>query len=429
MKSYPLEGVGSIFSNESDTFTSIGVKINPSLEGVDFTDEMLKEKTRDGLKRLLSLEFCWLPTEIVEAYNNASTEEKRKEVLVGKVYSNCRLNCKGCFAKQPDLFKGHNLIYPEKILELIEESVKSLGTKTIKYLGPTEFFRDPNVFKWLDRLNKLGVLISIFVKDPLFGDDSEVEKMFGDQGFHTSEVLVARLAEYKNLRILFNFRSFDEYLTNDLVSGGFSGKENYAGNYKTIQTRALQLFYKYFAKREIEQGKEARLVIINAPLTEETVGEAFEIFKYFLDKGVITCSAPSMKSGCGRGLYKDMKKSFLKKLHNQYAKMFKYSLQRELISKEYLEQYGPSPYAGICHCVQLCSGLLIRETGQMLRCPGADHDEWRDNVSPKDLLEKGIVWAWRRTRNYAEKERVNIGCLAKAKIFTKEFDAEVLKKI
>lgn len=429
MKTYPLEDAASIFLSDSDIFASVGVKVNPSLEGIKFTDEVLAEKTEDGLKKLLSLEFCWLPAKIVEAYNNALTEEARSEVLIGKVYSNCRLNCKGCFAKQPNLFGGNPLIHPDKILDLIEESVKNLGTKTVKYLGPTEFFRDPDVFKWLDRFEKMGVMFSVFVKDPLFGDDNEVEKMFGKQGFHTAEQLVAKLAQYRNLRILFNFRSFDENLTNNLVSGGFAGKENYAGNYKTVQTRALQLFYDYFAKREIEQGKEARLVIINAPLTEETVDEAFQIFKYFLDRGMITCSAPSMKSGCGRGLYKGMKKSFLKKLHAQYAKIFRYSLQRGLINNEYLEKYGPSPYAGICHCAQLCSGLLIRETGQLLRCPGADHDEWRDSISPKDLFEKGMAWAWQKTRNYAEKSRVNIGCLAKAKIFTKEFDAEVLKKI
>ena len=132
----------------------------------------------------------------------------------------------------------------------------------MKYLGPTEFFRDKDVFNWLDRLDALGAVISIFVKDPLFGDDEEVEKMFGDQDFHTAEQLVAKLAQYRNLRILFNFRSFDEDLTNDLVSGGFSGKENYAGNYKAVQTRALQFFYEYFAKREMDKSKEARLVII-----------------------------------------------------------------------------------------------------------------------------------------------------------------------
>jgi hypothetical protein len=427
MKSYPLEGIESLFSNESETFTKIGVKINPSLEGIEFTEELLAEKTENGDKKLLSLEICLLPRKFVEEHNDAQTEKEKHEVLIGRIYSNCRLNCKGCFAKQPDLFRGHPLLHPEQILDFVEEAVQKLGTKVIKYLGPTEFFRDPDVFRWLDRLDKMGVIINIFVKDPLFGDDDEVEQLFGHQGLHTSEQLVKKLATYQRLRILFNFRSFDDVLTNDLVSGGFSGKEDYSGNYKEMQTRALQFFYEYFAKREIEAGREARLVIINAPLIEETVDEAFEIFKYFLDRGLITCSAPSMQSGCGRGLYKEVKKSFLKKLHVQYAKIFAYSLKRRVISREYLEKYGPSPYAGIGHCAQLCSGLLIRETGQLLRCPGADHEGWRDEVTPEELLKNGLAWAWPRTKNYKQDARVNVGCGAKPLIFTKDFNEEVLK--
>ena len=425
-KTSPLQGVKSLFS-DAQTFSEIGVKINPSLEGINFTEELLAEKTVERIKKLLSLEFCWLPTDIVEAYNNAKTETEKQEILVGKIYSHCRLNCKGCFAKQPDLFRGYPLIGPERILDFIEEAIQKLGTKTVKYLGPTEFFRDPDVFKWLDRLEKLGIIVSIFVKDPLFGDDDEVEQLLGDQGIHTSEELVRKLVSYQKLRILFNFRSFDEDLTNNLVSGGYIGKKDYVGNYKIIQTRALQLFYKYFAKREIEKGKEARLMIINAPLVEETVDEAFDIFKYFLDRGVITCTAPTMQSGCGRSLYQEADQNFLKKLHEQYAKIFAYSLQRGLITGEYLDKYGPSPYAGIGHCVQLCSGLLIRETGQLFRCPGADHDEWRDKITPEELLEKGLLWVWQRTRNYKEGSKVNIGCKAKPKIFTKEFNKKVLK--
>lgn len=427
MKVYPLKNIGSLFSNDRETFTNINVKVNSSLEGVSFTENLLAEKSACGKRKLLSLEFCWLPAEIVEAYNSAKTEEKKYAVLVGKVYSNCRLNCKGCFAKSPDVFKGHPLVKPEKILDLIEEAVQKLGTKTVKYLGPTEFFRDPDVFRWLDRLDKMGVTIGIFVKDPLFGDDDEVERLFGDQGIHTSEALVQKLASYQRLRILFNFRSFDEFLTNDLVSGGFAGKENYSGNYKVVQTHALQIFYEYFAKREIEAGREARLVIINAPLIEETVDEAFVIFKYFLDRGVITCTAPSMQSGCGRGLYQEVKKSFLKKLHKEYAKIFAYSLKRGVITSKYLKKFGPSPYAGIGHCAQLCSGLLIRETGQLLRCPGADHEGWRDEISPTDLLKKGLAWAWPRTKNYKQDSRVNIGCGAKPSIFTQKFNDGVLK--
>jgi hypothetical protein len=427
MKTYPLENIESLFSNENQTFPGIGVKINPSLEGIDFTEKLLAEKTTSGKRKLLSLEFCWLPAKIVEAYNSAKTEENKYAVLVGKVYSNCRLNCKGCFAKSPDVFKGHPLVHPEKILDLIEEAVNNLGTKAVKYLGPTEFFRDPDVFRWLDRLDQMGVIVSIFVKDPLFGDDDEVEALFGSQGIHTAEALVQKLVQYKRLRILFNFRSFSTDLTNNLVSGGFVGKEDYAGDYKAVQTRALQLFYEYFARREVEQSKEARVVIINAPLIEETVDEAFDIFKYFLDRGVITCTAPSMQSGCGRGLYQEVKKSFLIKLHKEYAKIFAYSLKRGVITSEYLKKYGLSPYAGIGHCAQLCNGLLIRETGQLLRCPGADHQDWRGKVSPTDLLKKGLAWAWPRTKNYKQDSRVNIGCGAKPSIFTQNFNDEVLR--
>jgi hypothetical protein len=422
MKKYPLNAEKVVGENGKLT-----VKINPSLEGLTATAEMLTEKTEKGLKKLLSLEFCWLPTEVVEAYNNAKTARKQKEVLVNKVYGNCKLNCKGCFAKQPDLFKGHLLISPEKILDLIEESVRCLGTKVVKYLGPSEFFRDENVFKYLDRFQSMGVVLGIFVKDPMLGSDEEVEGLFGNQGIHTSEELIKKLASYQNLRILFNFRSFEEEKTNDLIRGGFEGKEDFAGNYKEVQTKALQLLYKYFAKAEFAKGRESRLVIINAPITAETIDEALEIFTYFVDRGLPVCSTTSMQSGCGGGLYNGLDKDFLDKFARYYAETIKHSIKRGLITEEYLSKFGPSPYAGINHCMQLCNGLLIRETGQLLRCPGADNEDWRDSATPEDLVRDGLVAVWTKTKNYNENSKVNIGCLAKAKIFTQEFNDKVIK--
>lgn len=421
MKSYPLENVPSLFAYTTDTFGSIRVKINPSLEGIMATEKMLNEKTKSGCKKLLSLEFNWLPAEVVKSYNSAPTDTERKNVLVSKVYGNCKLNCKGCYVKQDNLFKNNNLVEPESILSLIEEAVSTLETKTVKYLGPSEFFRDKDVFKYLDRFQKMDVILGIFVKDPMFGDDTEVEKLFGDQGLHGSEELIIKLASYANLRILFNFRSFDEEKTNDLVRGGYQGKEDYSGNYKFVQTRSLQLFYKYFVAKELEQGKESRLVIINTPIISETIDEAYEIFTYFVDRGVTVLSTTSMQSGCGGGLYDKLDEDFIKKFKEYYAKAIKYSLKRGLISKDYFEEFGPSPYAGISHCMQLCNGLLIRETGQLMRCPGADHEAWRDEITPTDLLANGLVWAWTKTKNYQESSKVNVGCLAKPKIFTAEF--------
>jgi len=415
MKKYPLNGTRTLFSDSTSTFASIGVKINPSLEGLTATEEMLSSK------QLLSLEFNWLPSEVVMTYNSARNAAAKKEVLVEKVYGNCKLNCKGCYVKQDDLFKDHDLVHPDQIMDLIEESVAKLGTKTVKYLGPSEFFRDKNIFKYLDRFQKMDIILNIFVKDPLFGDDNEVEKLFGNQGLHTAEEFIQKLATYHSLRLLFNFRSFDEAKTNDLVRGGYQGKENYVGNYKEVQTRSLQLLYKYFALAEINSGRAARLVIVNTPITADTIDEAYEIFTYFVDRGVTVISTTSMQSGCGGGLYDKLNAEFMVKFQEYYVKTIKYSLQRGLISQDYFEKFGPSPYAGCSHCMQLCNGLLIRETGQLMRCPGADNEAWRDEITPTDLLANGLVWAWTKTKNYQESSKVNVGCLAKPKIFTAEF--------
>lgn len=419
MKTYPLENVPSLFLNNDSSFANIGVKINPSLEGITASSKMLLGK------QLLSLEFNWLPAAVVEAYNNAKDDAEKKEVLVGKVYGNCKLNCKGCYVKQDNLFKNENLVHPDKIMELIEESVKNLGTKTVKYLGPSEFFRDKDIFKYLDWFQKIDVTLNVFVKDPMFGDDQEVENLFAHLGLHTSEELIEKLASYKNLRILFNFRSFDEEKTNDLVRGGYQGKTDYSGNYKKVQTQALKLLYKYFAEAEIKQGRESRLVIINTPITAETIDEAYEIFTYFVDRGLTVISTTSMQSGCGSGLYDKLNQDFMDKFINYYAKVIKYSLKRGLISKKYFKEFGPSPYAGCSHCMQMCNGLLIRETGQLMRCPGADNEAWRDEITPAELIKNGLVWAWAKTKNYSEKSKVNVGCLAKPKIFTKEFISQV----
>lgn len=425
MKVYPLENAKKVVGVDG----KLTVKINSSLEGLTATQAMLSEKTAEGFKKLLSLEFCWLPEEVVEAYNNAKTKKQQKRVLVEKVWGNCLLNCKGCFAKQPEIFKGHKLLSPETILNLIEEAVQKLGTKTVKYLGPSEFFRDKDVFKHLDRFRKMGVTLGIFVKDPMFGSDEETEKLFGNQGIRTAEQLIEKLASYENLRILFNFRSFEEEKTNDLVSGGYEGKQNYAGNYKHVQTRALQLLYKHFAEKEFARDREARLMIINAPVISATIDEAVEIFQYFTDRGLAICSSTSMQSGCGRDLYTELDNEFMDKFAKYYAEAIKHSIKRGLIDEAYVSEFGPSPYAGIRHCMQLCNGLLIRETGLLMRCPGADHADWQDEVTPAELVSQGLSWAWKKTRNFAENSKVNVGCLAKPKVFTAEFNAEVINNL
>lgn len=426
MKIYPLSIVKSLFSSKNETFQDLGIRINPVLEGICVTKDILQEKTATGEKSLISLEFNWLPNPVVEAYNNAKTDAEKKKILVEKVYGNCMLNCKGCYVKKDSLFQDHSLLYPEQVITLIEEAVRNLGTKALKYLGPSEFFRDKDAFDYLDRFKKLDVVLNIFAKDPMFGDDEEVRKLFGHIGLQTSDNFVKRLAEeYPNLRILYNFRSFDEEITNDLVRNGYTGKENYSGNYKAVQTRSIQLLYKYFVEKEIIKGKEPRLVILNTPITEETIGEALEIFQYFIDRGMLVCSTSTMQSGCGIEL--KTSPDFIKKLISFYAKAMAYSVKRGLLPRGYFEKHCPSPYAGIGHCIQLCNGLLIRETGQLMRCPGADHAEWQDLVTSEELKKEGIVNAWRKTRNFREKTRVNILCLAKPEIFTRQFNQRVMK--
>lgn len=426
MKTYPLPNVKPVFSSKNQTFQDLGIRINPVLEGTCITENILQEKTTTGEKNLISLEFNWLPNPVVEAYNNAETDAEKKKILVEKVYGNCMLNCKGCYVKKDSLFQDHPLLYPEQVLTLIEEAIRNLGTRVLKYLGPSEFFRDKDVFGYLDRFKKLDVVLNIFAKDPVFGDDNEVAKLFSHMDLYTSEELVKRLAKkYPNLRILYNFRSFDEDITNDLVRDGYPTKKNYPGNYKAVQTKSIQLLYKYFAEQEMRRGNEARLVILNTPITQETVEEAFEIFQYFVDRGVTVCSTSTMQSGCGIEL--KTSPDFIKKLISFYAEAMAYSVKRGLLSREYFEKYGPSPYAGIGHCIQLCNGLLIRETGQLMRCPGADHTEWQDLVTPEELIKEGIAKAWRKTRNFQEKTRVNIPCLAKPEIFTPRFNQQVME--
>jgi len=425
MKIYPLNQFPVLFNNNHETFQSLGLPCTtPNMEGHTLTEEELK-----GERKLISLEFNWLPTEVALAYNAAETEKEKYKVLVERVYGNCKLNCKGCYAKQDDLFKGHNLLTPAQILELIKESVEKLGTKTLKYLGPSEFFRDKEVFDHLDAIEKLNVTLNVFVKDPLFGDDAAVEELFGHLGLHTAEQFVEKLSSYKFLRLIYNFRSFDSELTNDLVRGGYKGKADYNEDYKTVQTRSLQLLYKHFTLPELEAHCESRLVIVNTPIVQDTINEALEIFQYFIDRGVPVCSTTSMQSGCGGKLYNELDNDFMGKFSRFYIQANTHAIKRGLITQKYLEKYGPSPYAGTTHCMQLSNGLLIRETGQLMRCPGADNKEWRDDITPEELLNNGIEWAWKKSINFNQKGSINIGCLAKPRVFTPEFIQLVKDKI
>jgi hypothetical protein len=415
-----LPDIGAPLLKEGEEFQEAGILINRSLEGIEPEDARLEEEV-NGVRVMRSLEFDMVPKEVAVKFNDKSSLLERKETIRGLYDDICKLRCVDCYAREDALFSGqYNLLLPDEVLGNIISASRDLGTKSIKFMGPGEMLRDPELFTHLDKLRSLDLIVGLFTKDPMLGDDQEAKKAFGHIGVKSSEDLSEKLSEYENLRILFNLRSFDEIIQNGLVGGN---KKAYPLNYKKAQNRAIELLHKYMAKPEIERGKDSRLVIINAPIINATVDESLQIFTYFMDRGVPVISCASMQSGCGKSSYQSVD---LEKLSDYYALVCKYAIEKGLTTFEEVKRQNPSAYAGMVDCL-LSSNLLIRATGHVQRCPGK-FDGWIE-ATPRSLKEEGIAEVWKNSKNYALGPVLNPGCPAKADIYNTDFSEEVIKKL
>ena len=354
--------------------------------------------------KLLTLDISLAPDAFVQAVNQADEKAKAVDDNYGTI---CPHNCKGCFEKGGI---ENDLLSFKDLQDLIEQA-KELGLESVKFLGPGELFTNPDLFKILDYFQENDIKITIFTKGGILGDDELAQRYQG----MSSKDLVERVCDYDISRISVNCTTFDEEKTNKI-------SRSESNNYARARKRALELLAEQGMNQDLYNQ---RLSITSTPVTDYTIGDIFDLYKWGAERNIPVIIAPSMVSGKGRGLIKKAQDSeFQQRLIELYTEINGWAVERGITDLEQLEEEGISAYAGTTPCNQLGYGMFIRKDGVVQACPGNDSEEFR---IAQDVRDKPLNEIW--DLNPRKGSHVNNKCVKDGVTIPKELYDQVLEKV
>jgi len=324
----------------------------------------------------------------------------------------CSLNCPHCFRKNNRVdFGREKIVSYDKMLSIVKDA-KKLGLRSVKFLGAGEPFQNKRFLEFLRELRKMDIIPAIFTKGHVIGDDSEVAKWFSHEGIVTGEQLVKELDKL-NASILLGFNSFDTNVQDEMV-GGVKG-------YTLKRNRALELL----VAAGFNKTNPTRIALIPAPITNQNVGEMFDIYSWARLRNIHVVTCPTMISGrCAKEQAWQKITPSKKDLLDLYIKIYNFNLDKGIQTMAQIKKEGISSYAGAQPCNQVACGMYVTLTGKVLRCPG------------DDVTEFGSIWdspleeIWKNSENFKRAGTFNCHCPPKeGKSIPNGFYDKVLEKL
>ncbi len=365
------------------------------------------------IKKLLTLDLN-IPEEefaaIVNAAPAGSTEAKQ---LFVQNYP-CIHGCKGCFNNGK--LRNRILNLPE-IMRVVDEG-KPLGLESMKFLGPGELLMNPKLFWILDELASRDIVAGIFTKAALMGNDVLARHYHGI----SSEELTRRLVSYPNTTFLVGGRSFDPDFENRFIP---QNKREFAEKFNYHEARNLAMERLAAAGMNNDLMKQ-RMVVACAPVTEENIECAFEMYQWGAERNIPVYLPPTMDSGKGHK-YEEAAKD--KKFEDDYIELgvqvYTWAIERGIMTLEQLRDEGASSYLGLAPCNQLTHGLYLHYDGQVMMCPGNDLPEF---IVHDDVRKASLFDIWTNSKNYQE-TRYNNQCVKDGYSIPMRFYDEVPAKV
>ena len=115
----------------------------------------------------------------------------------------------------------------------------------------------------------------------------------------------------------------------------------------------------------------SRLCLSNAPITQTTYKEAFDIYAFARNRNIYPIVALSMVSG------KQFSKQFIKEVDitteqkiELFTRIYSWNIEQGLQTLEQIEQESVSAMPGSHPCNQLACGLYLSANGNLVSCPG-----------------------------------------------------------
>ncbi|MFC1801031.1 SPASM domain-containing protein [Nanoarchaeota archaeon] len=350
---------------------------------------------------LYTLDIEHVSDELVEQHN-----DQDNSINIKSNYSElCVHDCTACFNKQSIVYSPkkrgldkslildeegnsqvNKIMTLEETLEIVDQAMDTARQEghefeSVKFLGPGELLMNPQLFEIIEAYAERGINLGIFTKSALLGSDEHAQKY---QGMSAKE-LVDKLATYDNVSVLFSFQSFDDELQESLVTCKGKGIQGYG----PIREKALE---NIFGSEFYQNGKTDRVCAINAPIVSENIGESFEIYKFFVERGTPVVMVPSMLSGKGSDQVEKQKQigDWQDQLVELYARIYAFNVEKGIQTPEQIEREGIASYVGADPCNQVSTGLYIRANGIVQMCPGRfDESTVFANVKDKSLKE---IW-------------------------------------
>ena len=377
-----------IFPNVPEIFINGFPKdYRPWIDGWAFSEDQLRSKLPDGTYKLLTLDISINSEDYVKEVNAGPQENLSQRA---EENYKCEIGCKHCFECKTDT---NNPLMTFDEMKSVIEKAKRLGLETVKFLGPGELLHNPKLFEILDYFENENIKIGIFTKGVILGDDELAQKLFS----LSAQDFCKKLYAYNCVRLLIGFISADpetEYQRLQTSIEKFSEKRN-----RGIENMA--------ALGMNNNPQCQRMALICAPILQDNVDEAFQIFKWGVRRNMPVVLAPTMVSGKGLDMPEIQKDDFKNNsLVDLYTNTYSWMINQDIMTADQIQQEGVSPYAGIT-CNQFISGMFIRKDGRIQACPG---NETRAFRYCNDIRHDDLETVWKNSMGYKlRKELVETG--------------------
>jgi hypothetical protein len=233
------------------------------------------------------------------------------------------------------------------------------------------------------------------------------KKYNSQYGIKTGFQLACALRDLKTA-VYLNFQSFDE----DVSNTRFCGYQTYSDT-RDIALKNLTLagFNAY------EENEPTRMALINAPFTQNTLKEVFDIYKFANERNMYVVSCPTSLSGKGLDAYEKERgndwKEFVNQIEIEYSKIYEYAIKTGLMSYDEFINDGAHIYAGAHPCNQVAAGMYLQLSGQVVQCPGRICPE---TTFTNDIRKSGLKKVWKNSPNAKlakHGEQFNCRCIAR----------------
>lgn len=362
-------------------------------------------------KKLLTLDLNIPESGFAEKVNSAPLSESAKVFAANYP---CPHKCPGCFNNAT---VRNPIMTLEDVWEVVDQGLE-LGLESVKFLGPGELLANPKIFEILDGFQKRNIVISIFTKAAIMGNDVLAHHYHGI----SSAEFTSNLISYENVSFLVGGRSFNPKFENLFIPR--NEKEIVEDfDYHTARGVALKRLCEAKLNADIEKP---RIAIICSPVTFQNVSCVGEIYKWGCERNIPVYLPPTMVSGKGHKL---VKKTSEKKFEDDYIKLaievYTWAIKRGVMTLEQFIKEGPHPYIGVAPCNQLTHGLYIHYDGEVWRCPGNDTPDF---VVHPNVRDSPLRIIWKNSRNYSVNQ-FNNGCVKDGVSLPKHFYGKVRAEV